>query len=66
VTDADAPMDGCLMVQKAVRELNKKKAAAQSKKAGSTRKDAHPGDNRSMMSQNRKGRKDKQSGYMLQ
>ena len=29
------------------------KAADQSKKAGSTRKDAHPGDNRGMMSQDK-------------
>jgi hypothetical protein len=65
-TDDDAPTGGCLMIQEAVRELNKKKAAAQSKKAGSTRKDADPGDNRSMMSQNKKGRKDKRSEYTLQ
>ena len=66
-TDDDAPTDGCLMIQEAVREFNKKKkAAAQSKKAGSTRKDAHPGDNRSMMSQNKGGRKEKRSRYMLQ
>ena len=64
-TDDDAPTDGCRMVQEAVREFGKKKKAAdQSKKAGSTRKDAHPGDNHGMMSQgNRKG---KRSGYTVQ
>ena len=61
----DAPTDGCRMVQEVVREFGKKKKAAdQSKKAGSTRKDAHPGDNRGMMSQgNHKG---KRSGYTVQ
>jgi hypothetical protein len=60
------PTDGCLMVQEDVRDLNnKKKAAAQSKMAGSTKRDAHLGDNHSMMSQKGKGHKDKRSGYML-
>jgi hypothetical protein len=55
------------MVQEAIRDLNKKKkATTQSKTAVSTRKDAHPGDNRSMMSQKGKGRKDKCSGFTLQ
>jgi hypothetical protein len=38
-TNDDTPTSGCLMIQEAIRELNEKKAAAQSKKAGSTRKD---------------------------
>jgi hypothetical protein len=65
-TNDNAPTGGCPMIQEAVRELNKKQAAAQSKKAGSTRKDTHPGDNHLMMSQNKKGCKDKRSGYTLQ
>ena len=53
-SDDDPPTDGGLMVLEAVRDLaKKKKAADQTKKAGSTRKDAHPGDNRGMMSQNK-------------
>jgi hypothetical protein len=67
VTSAETPMDGCPMVQKAIKDMNKKKkAAAQSKTAGSTKRDAHSGDNRLMMSQKGKGRKDKRSGYTLQ
>ena len=66
-TDDDPPTDGGLMVLEAVRDLaKKKKSADQSKKAGSTRKDAHPGDNRGMMSQNKGKRNGKRSGYMAQ
>jgi hypothetical protein len=67
VTSADAPMDCCLMVQEAIRDMAKnKKAAAQSKTAGSTKRDAHPGDNWSMTSQKGKGHEDKLSGCTLQ
>ena len=66
-TDDDAPTDRCRMVQEAVRKFGKKKKAAdQSKKAGSTRKDAHSGDNHGMMSQDKRGRKGKRSGYTVQ
>ena len=55
------------MVLEAVRDLaKKKKAADQSKTAGTTRKDAHPGDNRGMMSQNRGKRNGRRSGYTAQ
>jgi hypothetical protein len=65
-TNDDTPTDGSRMVQEAVRDFAKKRAAAQSKKAGSTRKDAHPGDNRGMMSQDKGRSKGKRSGYTAQ
>ena len=66
-TDDNAPTDGCRMVQEAVREFGKKKKVAdQSKKAGSTRNDENPGDNRGMMSQDKRGRKGKRSGHTVQ
>ena len=65
--DDDPATDGGLMVLEAVRDLaKKKKAADQSKTAGTTRKDAHPGDNRGMMSQNRGKRNGRRSGYTAQ
>jgi hypothetical protein len=66
VSNDNTPTDRCRTVQEAVREFNKKRTMARSKKAGSTRKDAHPGDNRSMMSQNKGRHKGKRSGHTAQ
>jgi hypothetical protein len=60
--------DGDQIIQAAIRDVNKQKkvskAAAQCKKAGTTKMDTHPADSRKIMSQ--KGGKQKRSQFMAQ
>ena len=59
--------DGDLIVQQVIKDMGKAKkaakAAAQSKKAGNTKSEAHPGDTRKMMSQSKGNQK--RSGFTV-